>query len=132
MKSNFEDLVLAYLSIYNESHDYGNIEDEKADNAPETCPTCESDIYDGECVNCGHIMRDEDNESEFNHGDKLDGPWNNYGHPFGDGDPNYLKKVDGEDDGYCPKCKNGRCVDKNGNCHFCNPEDDEPESGIEY
>ena len=95
MKKDFDNLVLNYLSIYNESSRYmgpndeyqpelsdiydhedriadmkkAAADDEAADNAPETCPTCESDIYDGECVNCGHSMKDEDNESQYNHED---------------------------------------------------------------
>ena len=32
----------------------------------------------------------------------------------------------------CPECENEGCVDKNGHCHYCNPEDDEMESGREY
>jgi len=203
MKNDFDNLILSYLSIYNESSYY---------NAPETCPTCESDIYDGECVNCGHSMDNEsensessdyiskrytpewmahhgnprslgprpegptpveawerspggqreeterrkylamsddearaylkqksseDNESEYGdhyHND-ADSPRNNYGHSFKDGD--YPDDVDYKDDDFnnsedCPECGEEGCVDKNGYCHHCNLEDEEPESGREY
>jgi len=174
MKKDFDNLVLNYLSIYNESSYYRDIgdeyqpypsdiydhedriadmkkaaaDDEAADNSPKICPTCESDMYDGECANCGHEeVNDNDDEmksgkeygeseyGESEYGDHYhndaDSPRNNYGHSFKDGDyPDDVDDFNKSED--CPECKNEGCVDKNGHCHYCNPEDEEPESGREY
>jgi len=147
MKKDFDNLVLSYLSVYNESSYDRDIGDGAADNSPKICPTCESDMYDGECVNCGHEEVNDDDEmksgkeygeseyGESEYGDHYhndaDSPRNNYGHSFKDGDyPDDVDDFNKSED--CPECKNEGCVDKNGHCHYCNPEDEEPESGREY
>lgn len=142
MKNNFDNLILKYLSLYNENEEH-----------QKTCKACGSDLNmdeNGEkCVNCNT----EDNESAYDSDEVMhghedyeseegdhyrndeDSPRKNYGHSFKDGD--YPDDVDYKDDdfnksGDCPECGEEGCVDKNGHCHYCNPEDDEMESGKEY
>tara|TARA_R110000868_G_scaffold54509_11_gene170363 strand:+ start:13803 stop:14309 length:507 start_codon:yes stop_codon:yes gene_type:complete len=168
MKNDFDNLILKYLSIYNEEYSiedgessyYKDIGDEyhphmddihrheddryqqkadaeEYDAPPEICPECEGDMYDGKCVTCDSNEDHEDNESEYgdHYRNDADSPRNNYGHSFKDGD--YPDEVDYKDNDsnngdYCPECENEGCVDQNGRCHYCDPEDKAPEAGIEY
>ena len=173
MENKFDDLVLAYLSINNESREYRDhyreISDEyepdiesihsheddiykmKADaredeDSPEICPECEGDMYDGKCVTCDSDENHEDNESEY--GEEKD-YYNDISHMHEPKDE-YLEQdrrsdmraaADYDDRNYdaespssedCSECENEGCVDKDGRCHYCDPEDEEPESGREY
>ena len=172
MKNDFDNLILKYLSIYNEEYSiedeeskyYKDIGDEyqphmddihrheddryqqKADaeeyNAPpEICPECEGDMYDGKCVTCDSDENHEDYESEYSE-DKdyyndiahMHEPKDEYLEQDRRSDMRAAADYDAETPSSedCPECENEGCVDKNGHCHYCNPEDDEMESGREY
>lgn len=131
MKNDFDNLILKYLSIYNEEY---SIEDEES--------KYYKDIGDEYQPHMDDIHRHEDDRyqqkadaEEYDaspeicpecEGDMYNGKCvtcdSNEDHE--DNNSN-----NGED---CPECENEGCVDKNGHCHYCNPEDEEPEAGREY
>ena len=177
MKKDFDNLILKYLSIYNEEYSiedgestyYKDIGDEyqphmddihrhedelyqqeadaeEYDAPPEICPGCDGDMYSGKCVTCNSDKNHEDNESESGEGKDY---YNDISHMHEPKDE-YLEQdrrsdmraaADYDDRNYdaespssedCSECENEGCVDKDGRCHYCDPEDEEPESGREY
>ena len=137
MKNNFDELTLRYLSIYNEGYSSEYSENSRG-HTPEQLRV-KADIM-SRIKTVGGSGGHEDNESEYgdHYRNDADSPRNNYGHSSRDGE--YPDDVDYKDDSFnksedCSECGEEGCVDKDGHCHYCNPEDedeDENEDGENY